>query len=230
MSRPAIIVMAKAPRAGEAKTRLVPPLTRAEAAALAACFVRDACATARLAASDVLVAYAPSDGRASLEPILADAPALWLEQRGADLGARLASAAAEAFAQGFGPVVLVGSDSPTLPPDFLRAALDALASGAADVTLGPTDDGGYYAVGLGRPAPRLFRSVGWSSPRALADTAANAARLGLRLAQLPRWYDVDTPADLRRLREELAADEHARARAPSTSRWLQARLSVVSGL
>jgi hypothetical protein len=66
----------------------------------------------------------------------------------------------------------------------------------------------------------LFRDVAWSTPLAYQQTARNASRLGLRLLNLSRWYDVDTPRDLQRLREELFADEDARSRAPATYRWL----------
>ena len=225
--------MAKAPRAGEAKTRLAPPLTPAEAAGLAACFFADAVALALGVAGRAVVAYAPADGRAALaaevarvvmpEESLSDERLLWLEQRGDDLGERLAGVVERAFALGLAPLLLVGADSPTLPPAFLASALEALASGRADVALGATDDGGYYAVGLSAPARGLFDSVEWSTPRAYAQTARNAARMGLRLTELPRWYDVDTPSDLLRLRAELSADEAARRRAPATYEWLRAR-------
>lgn len=228
MSPPAVIVMAKAPRAGEAKTRLAPPLTRAAAARLAASLFADTVGLALGAGAAVCVAYSPADGRAALEEALRFAALeqttseiLWLEQRGADLGERLAGVVELAFAEGFGPVLLVGADSPTLPPDFIVAALEGLAGGRADVALGATSDGGYYAVGLRAPAPGLFDSVEWSTPRAYAQTARNAARLGLRLLELPLWYDVDTPGDLLRLRAELDGDEVARRRAPSTCEWLR---------
>ncbi|MCA1620862.1 MAG: TIGR04282 family arsenosugar biosynthesis glycosyltransferase [Acidobacteria bacterium] len=227
MPRPAVIVMAKAPRPGGAKTRLVPPLTPAGAAELAACFFADAVSLALGAAERTVVAYAPAGGRAALEEALrAEAPEvvagdgrlLWLEQRGEDLGERLAGVFERAAGLGLGPLVALGADSPTLPPPNLSAALEALADGRADIALGPTDDGGYYAVALRAPARGLFDAVEWSTPRAYAQTARNAARLGLRLLELPRWYDVDTPADLLRLRAEFA-DEAARRRAPATYRW-----------
>ena len=227
MHSPAIIVMAKAPRAGEAKTRLAPPLTHAEAACLAACLFADTVSLALGAGARVVVAYAPADGRAPLEEALrltltkeALSGVLWLEQRGDDLGERLAGVVERAFAEGFGPLLLIGADSPTLPPSFLSSALEALADGRADVALGPTEDGGYYAVGMREPAPELFDAVEWSTPRAYAQTARNAARLGLRLLELPPWYDVDTPADLTRLRAELDDDEGEGRRAPLTYRWL----------
>jgi hypothetical protein len=232
MSRPAVIVMAKAPRAGEAKTRLAPPLTAVEAARLAASLFADTVSLALLSGAAVVVAYAPADGRAALEEALRGSPPerrtgdiLWLEQRGGSLGERLDGVVRRASAGGFGPLLLVGADSPTLPPAFLAAALRGLAGGRADVALGPAEDGGYYAVGVREPAPGLFDSVEWSTPRAYAQTAHNAARLGLRLLELPPWYDVDTPDDLARLRAELSDDEAARLRAPRTYEWLRARFT-----
>ena len=229
MSLPAVIVMAKAPRAGEAKTRLAPPLTPGGAARLAACLFADTVSLAAAAGASVVVAYAPADGRTALEeamrgrlPEETSGRVRWLEQRGADLGARLEGVAARAFAEGFGPLLFVGADSPTLPPSCLAAAFVMFARGRADVALGPTEDGGYYAVGMREPAPGLFDSVGWSTPLAYEQTARNAERLGLRVLELPHWYDVDTPADLARLRAELSEDEAARRRAPSTHEWLNA--------
>ena len=229
MSRPAVIVMAKAPRAGEAKTRLSPPLTQRGAAELAACMFADTVSLALGVAAEVVVAYTPPDGRSALEDSLraaatgvavGDGRLLWLEQRGEDLGRRLAGIFERAGRLGLGPLLALGADSPTLPPDFLAPALEALARGEADIALGPTDDGGYYAVALREPARGLFDRIEWSTPRAYAQTAGNAARLGLRLFELPRWYDVDTPSDLLRLRIEFHADNNARRRAPRTFGWV----------
>jgi len=229
MSSPAVIVMCKAPREGEAKTRLAPEISAGGAAALAGCFFGDACAAAAGVARELFVAYAPADGRATLEELLRDddfaARVRWLEQRGHDLGERLTAAVARAFGAGCGPVVVIGADSPTLPPAYVARALAGLRSDEADAALGPAEDGGYYLVGLARPSAELFRGIPWSTPRAYAETAANAARLGLRLLELPPWYDVDTPADLRRLRAELSADDGARRLAPRTYAWLTRRES-----
>ena len=221
MSRPAVIVMVKAPLPGLAKTRLAPPLTEEDAASLAACFALDAVATARRAATDVVIAYTPSAGRALLETLLPPG-LLWVEQRGADLGERLERVVRHASRSGFGPLVITGTDSPTMPASFIATACEALARGEADVTLGPTADGGYYLVGVGADCRNLFRGVAWSTPLAYRQTAGNASRLGLRLLNLPQWYDVDTPRDLSRLRDEFLAGEEARSRAPATYRWLLA--------
>ncbi|HWS85702.1 MAG TPA: TIGR04282 family arsenosugar biosynthesis glycosyltransferase [Pyrinomonadaceae bacterium] len=234
MSTPAIIVMAKAPRAGEAKTRLAPPLTPEGAARLAACLFADTVSSALGAGAAVVVAYAPADGRAALEEALrltlteeAAGGLHWLEQCGGDLGERLEGVAGRAFEEGFGPLLFVGADSPTLPPSCLAAALEMFRRGRADVALGPTEDGGYYAVGMQEPAAGLFDSVEWSTPRAYDQTARNADRLGLRVLELPPWYDVDTPADLERLRAELSTDEAARRLAPATCEWLRIFLPLV---
>jgi rSAM/selenodomain-associated transferase 1 len=213
--------MTKAPRAGLVKTRLVPPLTPAEAAGLAACFLQDTVAGALRVARDVTVAYTPADGRATLEPLL-PAGVHWLEQRGPNLGARLEAAFADASSGGFSPVIALGADSPTLHNAFIETARAALAGGEADIALGPAADGGYYLVALRRPVRGLFENIDWGTPRAYEQTAANAARARLRLLRLPEWYDVDTPSDLARLREELLTDEGSRERAPATCRWLHA--------
>jgi len=217
--------MVKTPRAGAVKTRLVPPLTGAEAASLAASFARDTVESVRRVVRETVIAYAPDDGRATLEALLDDGGLQWLAQRGEDLGARIESAVSYAFERSPGPVVVVGTDSPTLPPSFVERAVASLSSGESDVALGPTEDGGYYLVGLRETFGGLFRNVEWSTPRVYRQTADNAARLGLRVLELPRWYDVDTRDDLLRLRDELLSDEAARARAPHTSEWLRAHAS-----
>lgn len=221
MSCPVIIVMVKAPRAGQVKTRLAPPLSASEAAALAACFARDVVNTARRVVPELIVAYAPRDGRAALEALLPDG-LLWLEQKGEDLGARLEASVAHAGRLGFSPLIVVGADSPTLPVSFVETARDALAADEADVVLGPTADGGYYLVGLRQPVPSLFQNIAWSTPAAYEQTAANVARLGLRQLELPVWYDVDTFSDLLSLRDEIFAGEEARERARATYHWLRA--------
>jgi rSAM/selenodomain-associated transferase 1 len=217
--------MVKAPRAGAVKTRLVPPLTGDAAASLAASFARDTVESLRRVVREVVIAYAPDGGRATLEAVLGGEGLLWFAQRGEDLGARIESAASHAFETSRGPVVVVGTDSPTLPPAFVERAFASLSAGESDVALGPTEDGGYYLVALREPFEGLFRNVEWSTPRVYGQTALNASRLALRVLELPRWYDVDTGADLLRLRDELLSDEAARTRAPHTSVWLRAHIS-----
>lgn len=227
MLRPLTILMVKAPRPGEVKTRLVPPLTAAAAASLASCFVRDTVTNTRRIIDNVLIAYAPADGRQTLESLVPEG-LLWVEQHGEDLGARLEAAVTHAAGLGFGPLVVMGSDSPTVPARFLQAAIDSLASEASDIVLGPTEDGGYYLIGMRNCRPELFQDVEWSTRLTYKQTLRNAARLGLRALELPQWYDVDTFADLLRLRDEITSNEDARGLAVATDGWFKTHDSLVS--
>ena len=117
--------------------------------------------------------------------------------------------------------VIIGSDSPDLPSEYICEAFARLERGA-DVVLGPADDGGYYLIGLRVPQPRLLREVPMSTPTVLADTLALARELGLRVDLLPAWYDVDTVAELRRLAAAL------RAAPPDVAAYTRAFLSDCS--
>ena len=217
--------MLKAPRPGLVKTRLTPPLSQNEAAELATCFAQDVVTGTLLLAGSVIVAYFPTDSRAELAAIL-PSRVTWVEQRGEDLGARLNAVSIQAFSLGFSPIVFVGTDSPTLPPAFIRSAIDSLTTGKSDVVLGPTEDGGYYLIGVCRPMSELFEGVAWSTSNTYAETADNATRLGMRLLALPLWYDVDTPSDLQRLQREVLTDTEARKNAPATYEWFFGQVEV----
>lgn len=252
MVRPAIIVMVKAPRAGAVKTRLVPPLSHTHAAALARCFACDVIANMSCITSDVIIAYAPQDGRAIIENILIEhlsgensshqnlslgnkslgdissANLIYVEQHGEDLGARLAHIAAEADGRDFSPLIFVGTDSPTLPRQFIENALRLLIETPVDVTLGATRDGGYYSIGYSirvrRQSPALFDGISWSSAQVYRQTISNIKRLKLRFHEMPVWYDVDEAPDLARLQLEFDQSPDARRRAPATYRWLAEHL------
>jgi len=196
-----LLVVAKRPAAGQTKTRLCPPLSGAAAAALYACFLRDTLDIMRQV-PDVGrgIGYLPETAAAYFAAL---APDMHLSlQQGDSLGERLDHLLTAALEAGAAQAVVLDSDSPTLPADYLVQAFDALA-GANDVVLGPCDDGGYYLLGLKRPQPRLLRDVQMSTPYVVRDTLALAAQLGLTVTLLPTWYDVDTLAELDRLRAEL---------------------------
>lgn len=219
-SRPIVIVMVKAPAAGRVKTRLTPALSGDDAASLAEAFAQDVVAAARQSGAAVMIAYTPDDGRPLLEAMLGDG-LHWAPQQGRSLGERMAQAMADAQTLSFSPLLVVGTDSPTLPGDILTQAVNALGAGETDIVLGPTEDGGYYLAGAQQPVPGLFDDVAWSTPLAFAHTAGNVARLNLRCLILPPWYDIDTPDDLARLRREIAAEDALRLRVPATAAWLQ---------
>lgn len=119
-----------------------------------------------------------------------------LAQSGPDLGARMADAFARAFARGASRVALVGTDTPGVTRETVALALSALD--AADIVLGPAEDGGYYLVALRGPRPALFAGIDWSTPRVLDETRARAAAAGLAVRELTPLADIDTLDDLRR--------------------------------
>ncbi len=200
--RPAILLFAKAPRPGRVKTRLQPRLTPSQAATLHEAFVRDALTmlAGTVPASDIeLYTDISTDAWADIEV----ARALQVE---GDLGARMLAALEAGLAAGRPRVTIVGSDAPTLPPDHLRELLAA----DADVALGPTEDGGYYAISCRRTRPEMFRGVVWSEAHTLEDTVRACEACGLSVALGPAWWDVDTPDDLRRLAREAVLPPHTR--------------------
>ena len=217
MSAPvAVAVMAKAPSAGTVKTRLCPPLSPAEAAELADAFLRDAWTGVQALAGVVpAVVYAPDEARAFFETLAPGSPLF--PQRGADLGARMAHAFDDLLALDVAGAIVIGSDAPTLPRAILTEAIAEVA--AADLVLGPSDDGGYYLIGLRAPRPELFADIAWSTDTVFDATLGRARLAGLRTAVLPAWFDVDTPGDLDRLASSLAEPG---ARAPHTRRVLAA--------
>jgi uncharacterized protein len=198
--------MAKAPRTGEVKTRLVPPLRHEEAAALNICFLCDVTAVIAelcvLGQADGFAAYMPAGAEAAFDDLLPPRFRL-LVQRGANLGERLWHAAEDFFAAGYEAMCLINSDSPTLPPAVLQAAVEALRAPGDRIVLGPADDGGYYLIGLKHAHRRLFQDIAWSTPTVLAGTLDRAREIGLECTLLPSWYDVDDAASLRRLCQEL---------------------------
>jgi uncharacterized protein len=205
-----LLVVAKQPAVGQTKTRLCPPLSGEAAAALYACFLQDTLDIMRAVPGvERGIVYLPETA-ADYFHALAPDMALTL-QRGADLGERLDHLLNAALAVGAAQVVVMDSDSPTLPAAYVAEAFARL-DGPDDVVLGPCDDGGYYLIGLKRSQPRLLREVQMSTPFVVHDTLALADALGLRVALLPTWYDVDTAVELARLRAELAESAEGTAR------------------
>ena len=203
----AVAIMAKAPRPGTVKTRLCPPLGATEAAALYRCFLLDKIATVgALVDTRPVIAYTPDDARVEFD-VLAPGFAL-VPQHGPDLGARLHATLASLLAAGHAGAIAVDSDTPTLPRGFLQQAVDCLTRPGADVVLGPTEDGGYYLIGVRAPHRELFEKMPWSTPEVLEITRRRAAAAGLRALCLSSWFDVDTPDDLERLRAMLVGDEN----------------------
>ncbi|WP_187645607.1 TIGR04282 family arsenosugar biosynthesis glycosyltransferase [Streptomyces sp. TRM49041] len=191
---PAILVMAKAPRPGTVKTRLHPLLSPQRCAELQAELIRHTMELTTAHTPRAYLAYALDSGGEAISTTVPAGVRL-LRQRGGDLGQRLAAAVADAFADGAGPLTVIGTDAPTLTGDHLTAAFTVLED--HDVALGPALDGGYYLIGLREPRTSLFAldSEVWSTDRVLAQTRADARREGLSVGLLHPLRDLDTPED-----------------------------------
>jgi uncharacterized protein len=207
--RCALVVMAKAPRPGKVKTRLSPPLTHEESAALNIAFLRDTAANLAAVAfhspAVCVVAYTPLGDESAFAGLLPPGFSL-LPQRGEGFGERLLHAAEDLLALGFASVCLIDSDSPTVPSVAFEHAVEALSRPGDRLVLGPSDDGGYYLIGLKHPHPGLFEGIAWSTATVFAQTRAQARSIGpdgLDLVEFPRWYDVDDAATLATLESEL---------------------------
>src|SRR5271170_5619440 len=224
----AVAMMAKAPRIGDAKTRLAPPLSETEAAALSSCFIRDTAdniiAAAQSAPIHGHIAYSPPESETVFRALLPESIRL-LPSRRVGLGYSLYDAAKDVLAAGYGSVCLVNSDSPTLPTSVLTEAAQTLLASEDRVVLGPAEDGGYYCIGLKSPYARPFEDIAWSTEQVLTQTLERAHEIGLDTSVLPTWYDVDDLASRRRLAEELLGsptqeNRLTRFEAPYSARFL----------
>jgi rSAM/selenodomain-associated transferase 1 len=201
----ALAVMAKAPRAGRVKTRLSPPLTLEQAAALNVCFLKDTTENIASVAGTVgLISYTPVGDEGLFEGLLPEGFAL-IAQRDGDFGQRLLGAAEDILACGFGSVCLMDSDSPTVPREALAQAVAELARDGDRIVLGASADGGYYLIGLKQAHAAVFEGIAWSTGTVYEETCARARRAGIEVAELPLWYDVDDAATLEMLKAELLA-------------------------
>ena len=238
--------MTKAPQAGRVKTRLVPPLTPEEAAELNKCFLRDTAAAissacsrrpvgdegkrdfkpdvgashseAATAACEIAV-YTPVGAESAYNDILPVGFSL-LPQRGDKFGERLYFAVEDLFKCGFESVCLIDSDSPTVPAGNFAEAVELLSTTEDCVVLGPSDDGGYYLIGVKKPHRHLFEQIDWSTERVLNQTMQRAIEIGIEVKLLPTGYDVDDDASLRRLCDELLGENAGAGVAPNTRKFL----------
>lgn len=194
-----LLIFAKAPLPGQVKTRLAGQLGIRGAAELYKGLLRRTLAIVCAARLCPVELWCAPDARHGFFIACRREYGVRLRrQQGSDLGQRMNHALNQAQATGH-PAVLIGGDCVSLGASELRAALGYLAAGR-EVVLGPAADGGYVLIGLIRPCPMLFRSVAWSTPTVLEATRRRIKRAGLNGIELPVGWDVDTPADLRRLR------------------------------
>lgn len=207
MASPRVLgLFAKQPVAGQVKTRLASATSPAWAARVAAAFLYDAVERLAHISARRVLAFAPDDAASAFADAVGDRFTL-VPQGAGDLGQRIARFFTAQVEAGAPATVLLGTDSPTVPLDYVERAFTELEK--ADVVLGPATDGGYYLIGCGPRVPPIFNGVAWSSAGVLAETVARLPA-GWQLALLPPWYDVDTLDDWQALRGHLAALIRAR--------------------
>jgi rSAM/selenodomain-associated transferase 1 len=201
--------MAKASKPGRTKTRLVPPLTAAEAAQFNTAFLQDVSANLLSAAHHAPVhgymAYGPPGSQQFFRDALPPAIDL-IESWYPNFGDCLFRAIEALLAAGHESAVVLNSDSPTLPTSLLIEAAQVLAQPGDRAVLGPSTDGGYYLLGLKRAHRRMFDDIDWSTERVTRQTLERAQQIALPVHRLPAWYDVDDANALRQLHGELFKD------------------------
>jgi rSAM/selenodomain-associated transferase 1 len=228
----ALALMTKAPRAGDVKTRLVPPLTHEEAAQLNRCFLQDTGAaisiccgglpvpSSRLPTVRGIAVYTPVGAESDYLDIL-PADFSLLPQRGESFGERLYFAAEDLFKCGFDTVCLIDSDSPTIPAQTFAKAVELLLCPEDHIVLGPCDDGGYYLIGLKKLRGEIFEAIDWSTEWVFEQTKQRAMQIGVGVRELPRGFDVDDSATLSRLCGELLRENARDNVAPRTREFLR---------
>ncbi len=201
-----LIVFAKDPIPGRVKTRLTPRITPDEAAKLYKAFSLDIISNARKlkrnSVNNVTVAYTPVGAEKAFRKLV-EQPINFLPQKGRNLGERMKNAFKQSFAEGAERVVIIGTDSPTLPVSYIQKAFDVLKK--IPVVIGPTFDGGYYLIGLSKQNDDIFDGVEWGTSRVFGQTLTRIKSLDTQVYILPPWYDVDTSEDLEFLRSHLLA-------------------------
>ncbi len=204
---PTLGIFVKQPIAGKVKTRLGAEIGNDRSAALYAAFQLDLMDRFAMLDAQRVIAYAPATTVANkfFDSLASTEDVLW-EQPNTTLGERMKQFFSE-FVPNQGPVVVIGSDSPTIPQGLIQQAFDMLAS--VDVLLGPAVDGGYYLVGQSSPVPKMFDDIDWSGPDVLHQTVHKIKQANKTLGLLTPWYDIDSLEDLRFLRGHLNALECA---------------------
>jgi rSAM/selenodomain-associated transferase 1 len=194
----------KYPAAGRVKTRLAEELGADRAAAVYATFIVGLTDQFRSTAETRVLCYSPAtdEVREYFAAIAGSEFELWPQPEG-DLGIRMGQFFAKRLRQPEDRVVIIGSDSPTLPRAYVARAFEMLKD--ADCVLGPATDGGYYLIGQRSFARPIFDGIEWSTSRVLDQTVVLLMKAAARLALLPPWYDVDTPDDWRMLIDHLRA-------------------------
>ena len=201
MNPNALVIMAKEPRVGSTKTRLCPPLSQEEAAAISEALLQD---TIRIILDidglDLAIAITPPESEAYFKGIALEDTVL-IPVEGVDIGECQLLSLDRLLKMGYQKVFALNGDSPSLPVEYIQQAIQGLED--HDMVLGPTEDGGYYLIGFKEAHPEIFDGVEWSTERVSTQILQIASKLNMSVEKLPPWYDVDTVSDFDKLQVEL---------------------------
>jgi rSAM/selenodomain-associated transferase 1 len=201
MKNPIVVIMAKEPKVGATKTRLCPPLNHQQSTELYEGMLLDTIALCGgLEGIDLGIAVTPAESVAYFERV-SPSGTLLLPVEGADIGECLAVVIGRLLEMGYPGVLALNADGPTLPSKYISQAVSRLKN--HDVVLGPSEDGGYYLVGLKHMHTGIFEGIEWSTPRVLTQTLQQTIELDLSVSLLPEWFDIDSAADLERIQAEV---------------------------
>ncbi len=192
----AVICFTRVPRPGQTKTRLLPILSPQQCEALHTAFLQDLSVIYQTVEADLFVAYAPDPDPTILKEIFSNAKAFF-PQEGADLGEKMLHAIETVLNQGYEASILTGSDLPLMTKEHLNSGFSALKN--AEITLGPTSDGGYYLVGMKKICPEIFMNQTYGGSTVWENTLAAVQKAGYSFAPALSCDDVDTPDDLKQL-------------------------------
>lgn len=214
-----LIIFAKEPQRGKVKTRMLSYLSHNKCLGLYKALLRDSIDIAKkVKVGKKVLAYHAGKGDPSyLSRIRRDF--ILYRQKGRNLGEKMHNAFLYEESKAGAKTIIIGSDSPTLPPSYIELAFRMLDK--KDVVLGPSSDGGYYLVGLKRPCSALFKGIKWSTDTVFSETAKRARRLHRSIGMLKIVYDIDSPGDLALLRSELRQQKHKR-----NAKWTRKFLKV----
>jgi uncharacterized protein len=222
-----IVIMAKVPDEGLVNARLQADLASSDCSRLAAAFLRDTVEAARQTAAHVLVACSDEGDNAEITAMLPRDVKV-IPQSGADYGERIIDAVSYALKLHPGPVIAIGTDSPTMPLNEVRRAIDTLFADPAQLVIGPTPDGAFWLIGTRYPIARaLFDGVQWGTPTVFKDIVANTRCLAVYLTTVREWYDVADVDALRRLAGELQLSKPNPPRTSETWRWIVDNVEVL---
>lgn len=213
--RRALIVFAKKPEAEKVKTRLVPPLTFEEAKDLYICFLKDSLVQYSRLASDlkfkIFLMITPDSAVDYFTEFINTIPELdavhsnisIATQTGSDLGEKMFYAFDKVFAEKYVHSIIIGTDHPTLPDEYITKAYEEMDQSTNDCVIGPAEDGGYYLLGLKTIQKDYFADVAWSTENAFNHTLTNLIENQKTVQLLPIWYDVDDEGTLLKMLNEL---------------------------